>query len=626
MTGDGQVRSQWNESLLSDVIAPLYCDMLHTARTIIGPGPRYNDLWPVVENAPWNLVTKSLYENASDTQLFHSQQDGGCWVTLNESVVISSTNNNHDEALAQVLLNENLKVVVMKSEVSERSERALTKTRAATKLTKILSLTRSAQVVNMLKIHNNKNHNEATPSFVRSHFKRTEIAHPCLKNPSDVVFLLKYAFSDLQPDNYNEVVGLPFLPLANGEFSKFEAHDDFEVNKFIGNAAEHDLFNLASSELLNLRIDDEVDLLMKSKALVGAVNLKKLEFTDGVNLLAFVLPRTWKKLAEIRYQDDKSVTDSWLQKFWTYCLVDSSSNVNLLENTYPLLPCFNDADSKHRVLVNLKKNSSVIFPPTNSNSNSNIQKIQKVLQTIGVRVVDTTTMTTPNARSALLENEFVNPLTLTGVITAISNLPLTPKALQNRFKSIENNDRIAFRLFLSDPENNKNTGEDTDFDDVVMVLKTLPIFPTFGVEADGSSNFTSLDGADEVFIPPSAAMSAKLLSKQFLKLTSRNDLLLLKKVGIFPMEISDFYSRFGLTQLTARGAATTTTNIKETLQLLEDYSAYLEKTTGTTSPDSFTKLLQTTKFIPNNKNDFFTPSDLYDRHAPNLMELLSDEK
>jgi sacsin len=63
MTGEGQVRSEWNRLLLWDVISPLYAQVLLAARGLIGPGEDFNRLWPTrILSDIWNVVRSRVYQ------------------------------------------------------------------------------------------------------------------------------------------------------------------------------------------------------------------------------------------------------------------------------------------------------------------------------------------------------------------------------------------------------------------------------------------------------------------------------------------------------------------------------------------------------------------------------------
>jgi sacsin len=59
MQGKGRIRSNWNTSLLSDVIAPSYARLLLEAAKVLPSPWSYLKLWPVTIPAdPWSIVVR----------------------------------------------------------------------------------------------------------------------------------------------------------------------------------------------------------------------------------------------------------------------------------------------------------------------------------------------------------------------------------------------------------------------------------------------------------------------------------------------------------------------------------------------------------------------------------------
>ncbi len=79
MTGDGAVRSQWNASLLEDIIAPCYVALVVAAAVTLGPGPAYYSLWPdgAAAKEPWTLVHSRFYAALADKPVVHTAAGGG---------------------------------------------------------------------------------------------------------------------------------------------------------------------------------------------------------------------------------------------------------------------------------------------------------------------------------------------------------------------------------------------------------------------------------------------------------------------------------------------------------------------------------------------------------------------
>ena len=61
MAGTSGVRREWNRLMLSDVIAPLYCELLSKVQKFVEPGKQYDKLWPInVGSDVWNIVKKEV--------------------------------------------------------------------------------------------------------------------------------------------------------------------------------------------------------------------------------------------------------------------------------------------------------------------------------------------------------------------------------------------------------------------------------------------------------------------------------------------------------------------------------------------------------------------------------------
>lgn len=78
MAGSGRARSEWNATLLSDALAPLYAGVLAAvaAEAAGRPGPGYWKLWPAVNlPMPWAILSKAMYKevrrasNTNDTPI-----------------------------------------------------------------------------------------------------------------------------------------------------------------------------------------------------------------------------------------------------------------------------------------------------------------------------------------------------------------------------------------------------------------------------------------------------------------------------------------------------------------------------------------------------------------------------
>lgn len=73
MTGDGRIRSEWNLSLMRDVIAPSYVRLLLKARDILGFSETYQSLWPSSPSIshPWSVIVDSTLLGCREEKLLY---------------------------------------------------------------------------------------------------------------------------------------------------------------------------------------------------------------------------------------------------------------------------------------------------------------------------------------------------------------------------------------------------------------------------------------------------------------------------------------------------------------------------------------------------------------------------
>lgn len=197
---------------------------------------------------------------------------------------------------------------------------------------------------------------DATPSFLRAHFKKTDVAHPCLgldvvghhvpssgtsgrrvgvmassaktaekrdelnarvQPPakqedarSNALFLLQAASAGLKADTFGELVGLPLLPLADGTLGQFGDPTDRPV--FLCSAAERRLLageglggegGGAGHRLLEDidGLDQKAKELLTDKRVHAATNLAVMEPQDLAGMLDAVFPQAWKGLTQVAW-------------------------------------------------------------------------------------------------------------------------------------------------------------------------------------------------------------------------------------------------------------------------------------------------------------------------------------
>ena len=191
---------------------------------------------------------------------------------------------------------------------------------------------------------------DATPPFLRAHFRKTDVAHPCLaleaggrrslppgapgrnggavvtaggdsdartRPPakqldarSNALFLLQASVAGLKADAFGELAGLPLLPLADGTLGRFGGREERPI--FLCSPAERRL--LAGEGLGGAgggagdRVLEDVDglsqktrELLTEKRVHAATNLSVMEPRDLAGMLDAVFPQAWKGLTQVAW-------------------------------------------------------------------------------------------------------------------------------------------------------------------------------------------------------------------------------------------------------------------------------------------------------------------------------------
>jgi hypothetical protein len=96
MAGEGRKRSEWNLYLMTDVIGPLYAQLLRAAALMVRTNPpsfelcNYYSLWPEGPphtQKPWLLVVREVMRLVTDFDVLWTDAAGGMWVRPSAAVI-----------------------------------------------------------------------------------------------------------------------------------------------------------------------------------------------------------------------------------------------------------------------------------------------------------------------------------------------------------------------------------------------------------------------------------------------------------------------------------------------------------------------------------------------------------
>ncbi|CAN0322269.1 unnamed protein product, partial [Ectocarpus sp. 12 AP-2014] len=383
MQGEGKRRSEWNNLLLRDVIAPIYAALVARARDVMQAGPQHQALLPAAETPkPWDIVVAATYSNLKNVPVLFSRSatgGKGRWIPPGQAVVVEEVEEDggggseerveYTKRLTKILLWDRLPVV--------RLPASLKKTM----------------------LHYKCLAADATPAFLRSHFGNATVSHSCLgleaggaavfsdggtttvarvpdRGPpqprrtapvggvmnsgelvrfrapatrqearTNALFLLEAAASGLGAETFGQLVGLPLLPLANRTLGRFAAPPAGSADEaegrvvdastvFVCSQAERRLLagpglggegGGAGHRLLESMEDltHGARVILNNKRVHAATNVAVMEPRDLAGMLGAVFPQAWQGLTQVAWAPgSRDVRPKQPSEDWVSCLWD----------------------------------------------------------------------------------------------------------------------------------------------------------------------------------------------------------------------------------------------------------------------------------------------------------------
>ena len=301
MAGVGQKRSQWNQCLLADVVAPVYARLLSTAARHCGNTPRFLSLWPTTSpTEPWDLVTQGLFkiiQRNHQLKIFHSPgrsggtgDDDGVWVSAVDAVLAPSaphapSASEGERALllrvAEVLLLANVPIVWLPPQLCS----ALLDSGACTQ-----SLTP-----------------EWTRNFVRT--KTGRMARQFVDAPAAAT-LLSFCLSDvanLKERDFADIDGLPLIPSRMGSVGCIrvgEQREESPLENFYLCETPLEIAIMARAPHCVVECEHEPMLLKAITSLMNATaltNIRRMSPSVLVATMPLLLPTHWKGRGEVSW-------------------------------------------------------------------------------------------------------------------------------------------------------------------------------------------------------------------------------------------------------------------------------------------------------------------------------------
>lgn len=351
--GVGAERHKWNESLLTDVLAPAYCHLIEYiaqkyATLLISHSiiDQYYRLFPLQTNSkPFQQLMNKFYQNIKYKNILYSpltnnMNDHGSWVSPLDCIAIHMNDNIIDKNM------NHLQNILIKCEIS------------VVNLDKVL-------MKSMIKYESGLQ--EYSPSWLRSCIKSVKMSaflninNHTISN-EDRIFLLQLCLEDININNVSELNELPILPLTNGSFTNIlcnnQISDDQRVFfttdvKFIAilENAPMSVFQQQQQRIMkNNNSETNSDLMLSARVIAKDLpNAIQAKFSDSqlmqntnitdtcaetlIHLLPSLLPKRYLTETEILWNDtllsnnnmmmkmtidDIHPTSTWIRHIWTY--------------------------------------------------------------------------------------------------------------------------------------------------------------------------------------------------------------------------------------------------------------------------------------------------------------------
>ncbi len=577
MTGDGEMRSKWNKSVLRDVLAPAYIELVMEAKTYVTNHSLYYQLWPVNSSSEaWSVALKEFYSRLSTKKALFSEAEGGQWYVPSEAVVLPSVTIEDEqkryERLFDILLKCDLPMVQLASP-------------------KILSHLYDT----------GKGPKIADREFVRWWLaSQVKLSESC--NRDDVLFLLGYCTEDLiKSKDFTPMIGLPFIPLANNKFALFKACHRTALHKsevYVSTTEELSLFPNASNRFVNQNLPSAIsDMFWNNIYLSKQTNVKKFTAEVAGHLLAQFFPRQLQNKRSAQW-DTKSVDVRWMRQLWNYMLRCSDLKP-FAESKCLIIPTVNGklcALDRDSLAVDISR-----IPP----------KMGSFLQKIGCHGVNVDIMGLDEKNLGSLSADhtiwnYVFKGTIQDILAVIKKA-LSGEKSNRIFDSISHYEKTVLRTYLS-AECFKGT-QLTVTKDQLSFIKRLPIFEMHTPTTAQGRIFSSLE---EKILPPSG-VNQQLFTEDFCKV-SENESKLLLAIGVKTMQESEFYVKFFFGRLEK---LPDNVRFEAVSDILTNLPRLSKETDG-----KFRSFLQSKAFLENDSGQLCMVSELYDPEVKELKNLL----
>ncbi|CAH0485094.1 unnamed protein product [Peronospora farinosa] len=651
LSGEGLLRAQWNLALLRNVIAPCYARViLHLAsEQLMAPDQHVKLLPKALPPAPWDCLTYSFFSLIRSEPCLYSEVGGGRWVSPTKSMVVRSSCPNSKE-LEQLMIDDGFPIV---RNLAEDLERVLVKT------TTIPSY--------------------VEPQTVREAYKTKHSVHGC--NQDAIECLLSFMLSDLETCTLNALVGVKFLPVADGTLRTFESRPKFDPSELeylrsMGFSQLHAIYALtvagddgvetalnwllqnpnpsvvcgegpstlflipsreelaildrARGHLVNIEAIHQSGLDLLTSDVAGELlNMQKLDYLGFEDMLAVVLPATWFGKQSVPWtgtSDGHTPNEEWFRQLWNY--IGKSKHLSTFKEKWPIVPTSSDT------LAQLSRSAGVLSAELIPDG------CLRCLQKLQVRLL------LPNLFASFQPNpdvwQYIHQPTAVGVLSCIKVIIVVgdslamPTRVNELFEHTTRSDREHLLTFLLSA-----VLEDVD-SDLKHICCNLPIFSGFRDvsrverrDVRWISSDDDLETMDSGFFPTFVSVAEikarchepllcmgvapKFLDDNFIFVSEGDTLLssFLAHLGVLRISKVEFFAKYLIPRF---NRIEPNVRVKFVYELLVELSTLLSQD----SDGILLNIIETAAIFPTMTGDMKTINDLYDPEIDEFIEIMDE--
>jgi sacsin len=647
--GEAKLKSDWNHLVMSDVIAPLYAQLIVKVSSVLtrqsvdraGAAAELLNLLPCPLPADnWKTVALSLFPLLGGSPILFSKISKGCLVTPAAAYLLESFNMSKVSQPAKESLCNDAAVQCTTSAVS-----SLTSEEDTTRFVlegvllqeQIPVVTVNDTVLRTL-VSVGCVAGEVSPAFVRQYFTRQKkFSGVRVLQTSDlgdmpgkvlaprvtawneiklqhIIFLLRYCLRDLNKTTYRSLLGLPLVPLCNGCLGTIG--DVTDAPMYLANDVERSLLKLTDA---NIILSDEalgsvVSTCLRDEDFMQISNVKVLTSVDLLKSLKRFLPDTWFAADVIVTSRTGLVSDEWLVDMWTYLLAAEESALGMFTEVLPLLPVKrpkNLPDGSYVAKISfdtpimnaaetLTPSGTVLIPAD----------VGDILAEFGIFVLETSVLGSILDKSASSLQKYLVPSTAEGILQALTRVNYSKMVAA--CEKFPGRVRDSLREFLLDSVLSKlDALEETGR----SMLRGLPIWKL----QTNSNHLLDIENRAAVgegaCLPPKDIVSALLLDGKFLYLRDDRDRCLYKLLGLVEPAKGIFFEEYVIPNV-VNGLYGDTEVDSFSVELLRSLSHLESETPG------FSSTLRTCRIFRSMGGVLVAPTQLYDPQIEMLTTLM----